>query len=168
MNDLLLYAAYFCFLMVAASGVLILLALRKNMRDATGQPDDRRAGKIRLLRRWGFLLIAICCLPLEMGCRLLGSAVPTTEIHGEIAGQKFSLANPKNTVITNLTVIVATNGTATLSIGYLRSENNSNVIDAAYAGQAALATAIGQQIASGFQAGAAAAGAVAGAAVKTP
>jgi len=88
------------------------------------------------------------------GCALFESAVPTTRISGTIAGQQFSLSNPKDTCITNLVVEVSTNGSARLSIGGLSSVNNSNVVSAGYSGQAELVTAAGNQIQQAFVNGA--------------
>ena len=97
------------------------------------------------------------------GCSAL-NPVPKTRISGTIAGQSFSLSNPKDTTIDSLSVTVSTNGTATLSIGHLSSLNNSNVISSSYSGQAASITAAGEQIIGAMKAGATLAGAAAGAA----
>lgn len=91
------------------------------------------------------------------GCALFQSAVPTTKISGTIAGQTFSISNPKDTAFTNLVVTVSSNGTATLAIGALTSVNNSNTVTAGYAGQAELVTAVGTQMTSAFTNGEAAA-----------
>lgn len=81
------------------------------------------------------------------------SPVPKTVITGSIAGQNFSLSNPKNTTVTNLLVEVQTNGAARLSIGYLSSANDSNVIATAYTGQASVVKETGDAAVKAFQAG---------------
>lgn len=85
--------------------------------------------------------------------------VPRTTIEGTIGGQTFKLDNPKDTTVTNLTVEVSTNGASRLSIGYLSSANNSNVVNAAYAGQAGVVKETGDAAVKAFQAGVQAAGA---------
>jgi hypothetical protein len=99
------------------------------------------------------------------GCGLL-SPVPKTQITGSIGGQSFALSNPKDTTVSNLTVAVSTNGTASLSIGYLTSVNNSNVIGAAYSGQAASFTAFGDAMVNAVNAGATVAAKAAATAAK--
>ncbi|MDB6109177.1 MAG: hypothetical protein JWR69_927 [Pedosphaera sp.] len=111
------------------------------------------------------LLLAVT-LAITSGCAILHQPVPETKISGSIGGQKFSLVNPKNTVVDNLAVTAGTNGTATLTIGHLSSANDSNVVSGAYAGAAQIVTATGDSAAKAFQAGAAAAGAALGAAAK--
>ena len=80
------------------------------------------------------------------GCALFQSAVPVTKITGEIGGQKFSISNPKQTTITNLTVEVSTNGYAKLSFGGLSSINDSQVINAGMSGQVAVLDSTGKVI----------------------
>jgi hypothetical protein len=94
-------------------------------------------------------------LVLASGFFLTGcfNPVPKTTITGSIGGQAFSLSNPKDTVVSNLTVSVATNGTASLSIGYLESANNSNVVSSAFAGQAGVVKETGDAAVKAFQAG---------------
>ncbi len=69
--------------------------------------------------------IAVVATGLLTGCF---NPVPKTTISGSIGGQSFALSNPKNTTVTNLLVEVQTNGAARLSIGYLSSANDSNIV----------------------------------------
>ena len=110
------------------------------------------------------LFLSVIAVAVLSGCALFKSPVPTTEISGTIAGQKFSLSNPKNTSVSNLVVEVTTNATARLSIGSLVSANDSNVIAGSYAGQADLVRAAGEQLNQAFQNGAVIAGKFVGAA----
>lgn len=71
------------------------------------------------------------------GCGLL-KPVPTTKISGEFNGHKWSYTNPKQACVTNLSIIVNTNGEAKFEIGSISSVNDPQVIDKAYAGQAAV------------------------------
>ena len=112
-------------------------------------------------------IISLCAVLLG-GCSLLPSPVPTTQIKGRIGGQEFSIENPKNTTLSNLSVTVGTNGAATLTIGTLNSVNDPTVISNAAAGQAAIVQATGNAIVSGINAAATGAGAFAGAAAKAP
>lgn len=112
------------------------------------------------------LLCFLSVLLFGTGCSIFKQPVPTTSIRGTIAGQTFRLDNPKDTVLTNLVVEVNTNGVAKLSLGYLSSANNSNVIGAATTGQAETINALGTQILNGINAGAMIAGKVAAGAVK--
>jgi hypothetical protein len=114
------------------------------------------------------LLTTLLCTIGMAGCALFQSPVPTTKIKGSIGGQSFSLENPKNTTLSNLSVTVSSNGSAALTIGSVTSVNDSNVIDAAYAGQAAIVAATGTAINAGIQTAAGAAGVFAGAAAKAP
>ena len=125
---------------------------------------------MKKFKKTGLLLAAVAVLIVASltGCAVFHQPVPETKISGSIGGQKFSLINPKNTTVTNLQVTVSTNGTASLSIGYLSSANDSNIVSGAYAGAAQIVTATGDSAAKAFQAGAAAAGSALGAAVKAP
>ena len=96
------------------------------------------------------------------GCSVFHSPVPSSELKGTIAGQQFKLSNPKDTVITNLVIEVNTNGMAKMSLGYLASSNNSNVIGTATAGQAETINAMGNALVNAVNAGAQVAGTVAG------
>jgi hypothetical protein len=92
------------------------------------------------------------------GCAIFHQPVPETKIKGSIGGQAFSLVNPKNTTVTNLVVEVSTNGAAKLSIGYISSANDSNVVTGAYAGAAQLVRESGDLAQKAFKAGGEAAG----------
>ena len=115
-------------------------------------------------------LVSLCAVAAIMatGCAAFEPAVPVTKLDGQIAGQSFSISNPKNTAISNLSVTVATNGTAQLTIGSLTSVNDSNVISAADAGQAAVVSATGDAITKGISSAASAAGQFVGTAAKAP
>ena len=116
------------------------------------------------IRKTTLTFLALATLSLGLaGCM---NPVPRTQIQGTIAGQTFSLSNPKDTTITNLQVTVSTNGTATLSIGYLSSANNSNTISASYGGQAEAVTAAGEQVNRAWTNAAGLLGTAVGAAVK--
>jgi hypothetical protein len=102
------------------------------------------------------------------GCSMLQAPVPTTKFSAKFAGQTFEWENPKNTSMTNILMEVSTNGTARLSIGAVTSANDAGVISNSYLGQAMVLHEAGVQMNQAFQNGAAAAGAVIGAAAKAP
>lgn len=116
----------------------------------------------------GALFLTATIIALASGCAAFQPAVPTTKINGSIGGQSFTLENPKNTTLSNLSVSVSSNGTANLTIGSLTSVNDSNVITAADAGQAAIVSATGAAITQGIQSAASAAGSFVGSAAKAP
>lgn len=101
------------------------------------------------------LLLACGAAALLSGCALLQPAVPTTVLTGKIGGQAFEIRNPKQTTISNLSVEIATNGAAKLTIGGLSSVNDSNVVGAGYSGQADFVNAVGAQLNQAVQNGAA-------------
>jgi len=101
------------------------------------------------------LTLGLAAAALLSGCALCKNPVPTTEISGTIAGQKFSISNPKDTSLANLVVTVSSNGIATLALGTLVSANNSNTVTASYNGQADVVNATGNQVQQAFLNGAA-------------
>jgi len=98
------------------------------------------------------------------GCALFTTPVPQTTVKGTIAGQPFSITSPKNITIKNLSASVDTNGVANLKIGFLQSENDSNVVSAAYSGQASIVKETGDAVLNAVNAGAVLAGNTAAAA----
>ena len=106
-------------------------------------------------------LPVILALALLTGCGSLMSPVPVTRISGTLGGQSFSLSSPKDTVATNLSVTVGTNGTAILSIGYIASKQDIAAITNSYAGEQAVVHEVGVQVINGVQAGISAAAAAA-------
>lgn len=106
-------------------------------------------------------------LMLLCSCSVFGPATPTTHLRMKVGGQTATWTCPKQFVATNLVFSVnPTNGTATLSVGYLSSYNSPTVINDSYTGQAALVKQWGETANQLIQTGAAAAGKAAGAAVK--
>jgi hypothetical protein len=86
------------------------------------------------------VLLAALIAPLALtGCATGNRAVPGNHIKGSIAGQPFEIQNPKNTLMegVSLTHQSGTNS-FTLRIDKLSSTNDPQVIDKAYAGQAAV------------------------------
>lgn len=88
------------------------------------------------------IILAAAGLSLLTGCVLTGckSPVPGAHIKGTLGGVPFDVQNPKQCKIVgfNLSLISGSN-TFTLSISNLTSENDPQVIDKSYAGQAAVA-----------------------------
>jgi len=65
---------------------------------------------------------------LVVGCGALGtlnSNTPHTTIVGKIAGQPFSIENPKDTILEGLEVSAGTNGTASIKIQKLATVMNT-------------------------------------------
>lgn len=115
------------------------------------------------IEKHNVLGLAIIVGALLTGC---SGIVPSTKLSATVAGQKFTLTNPKNTSISGVICEVETNGTARLSISSLSSTNDSQVIDKSYAGQALVVKTVSDGVAQAFEAGAKMAGAGAGAAIK--
>lgn len=66
------------------------------------------------------------------GCSMLGtvnSNVPHTSFEADLDGHKLSWDSPKDTIATNMSFTVNSNGVS-FSVGYLSSLGNTNVIDA--------------------------------------
>lgn len=76
------------------------------------------------------------CILVTNGCK---SPVPSTKFSGSIGGQPFQFEGHKQTVAKGLDLMMIT-GTNTfkLSIAELSSQNDPQVIDKSYAGQAAV------------------------------
>ena len=75
------------------------------------------------------LLVLSSLVPLlcATGCGALGTLnanTPHTTIKGQIAGQPFSIENPKDTVLEGLAVTASTNGTASIKIERLATVMN--------------------------------------------
>jgi len=85
------------------------------------------------------LLFSVSILALT-GCGLL-NPVPVTTVKGSIAGQPFYFQSPKDTTMTNLSVTVGTNGTASIQVGYISGMQNTTAITASYAGAADIVAA---------------------------
>ena len=56
--------------------------------------------------------------------------VPHSSFAVDLDGHKMQWDSPKDTVVTNLNLTVGTNGVVALSIGYLSSQGNTNMVDA--------------------------------------
>ena len=56
--------------------------------------------------------------------------VPHSTFAVDLDGHKMQWDSPKDTVVTNLNLTVGTNGVVALSIGYLSSQGNTNMVDA--------------------------------------
>lgn len=92
--------------------------------------------------------------------------VPANSVAFESPYGKLTMTNPQNTDMTNVVISIGTNGTVTAKIGSLHTVNNPDVIDKTAAGEVAKINALGTQFRETLKAGAEAAGAGAGAAVK--
>jgi hypothetical protein len=111
-------------------------------------------------------ILALAVLSLVLtGCNsldTLNANTPHLSLSGKIAGQPFSLQNPKDTMIDGLNISVNTNGTASISIQHLSTVMNpTNVVDTGNA-EASIISANGVAIVNAINA--AASGAVQGAA----
>jgi hypothetical protein len=82
-------------------------------------------------------ILLLLAAALFCGCR---NPVPGNRIKGSIMGQPFAIDNPKNTTMRNVTLTAhAGTNSFELRIGEIASTNDPQVIDKAYAGQAAVA-----------------------------
>jgi len=100
------------------------------------------------------------------GCATVRSQVPVTEISGSVNGQPWKFICPKDVTLTNLSVTVSTNGSATVHVGYLQSIMDPNIITMTGQAYATMRNADSQLLDNAISTAAAAAGTTAGAAVK--
>ena len=71
--------------------------------------------------------IGMVAVTLVTGCAsfaTLNDNTPHTTIKGTIAGQPFSIENPKDTILAGLSVTASTNGTASINIASLTTVMN--------------------------------------------
>ena len=67
------------------------------------------------------------------GCAQFGTVnnnVPHSTFAADLDGHQLKWKSPKDTVVTNLSLTVGTNGDVSLNIGYLSSRDNTNIVDA--------------------------------------
>ena len=84
---------------------------------------------------------------------LVGCGVPRTNLNASIGNTKFQWGCPKQFVATNIVALVNSNGTASLTIGYVESKNDPAVIDKATAGDVARINALSSLVNSGLDTG---------------
>ena len=79
------------------------------------------------LKCLGYCMIIAAIAILASGCgslETLNANTPHTTIKGFVAGQPFSIENPKDTILEGLDVTAGTNGTACIHIGKLSTVMN--------------------------------------------
>ncbi len=110
-------------------------------------------------------LLAVGCVAMT-GCT--GLKVPANQLEFKTGYGSLSLKHPHNTVMNGVELTFATNGTVTAKIASLSTSNDPAVLTSEAAGEVAKINAVGEQVAAAFTAGGKAAGAAAGAIIKTP
>lgn len=102
----------------------------------------------------GLMVLCFC------GCMAL--QVPKTTVSGTIGGQPFSLTSPKDSELTGLEVVAATNGVVSIKIQSLKATMNPAVITMTGDSEAKIIGAVANGVANamGSAAGAAAAAAI--------
>lgn len=110
--------------------------------------------------------LAACLAAALAGCANVNANTPHTSIRGQIAGQPFSIDNPKDTVLDDLSVSANTNGAASIHIAHLSTVMNPTVVSATGEAGAKLVEAGADAFERGAKALGGAAGAAAGAIVK--
>ena len=100
-------------------------------------------------------LVGMSVAMFSAGCTSLGSVnmnTPHLSMQGEIMGQKFSLINPKDTILTGFSLAVTTNGSVVLSIAsvstIMNPTNTANTVD----GMASVIHENGIAVVNGIQA----------------
>jgi hypothetical protein len=80
---------------------------------------------------FSFLFAGVMALTLTGCSSLLTTAnqnVPHTTFKGTIGGQSFEWENPKDTTISNFVVTVNTNGSVSMNIGSIVTQQDTNAI----------------------------------------
>jgi hypothetical protein len=113
------------------------------------------------------ILISLALVSL-VGCAApnVNDNTPHTTITGKIAGQPFSIQNPKDTILDGLSVTASTNGTASISIAHLSTVMNPTNINATGDAGEKIIAANGAAIVNGINAAASAASQLAAEAAK--
>ena len=116
------------------------------------------------------LLSALCAVAVAFtGCaamKTVNDNTPHTTIRGSVAGQPFSIENPKDTVLDGLTVSAGTNGVAMIRVDHLSTVmNTANITATGIAGEK-LVEAGADAFERGMKATGSAAGVALGAAIK--
>jgi hypothetical protein len=117
-------------------------------------------------------LISITALTLVIatGCsslRTVNDNTPHLTFKGSLGGQTFSFQNPKDTDMSGFSIVVATNGTVSMTISNITTvENPTNIVDTSN-GMAAIVASQGTAFVNVVNAAANAAGAIAASAAKT-
>ena len=102
------------------------------------------------------IILSIVALSLFVsGCSMVGSLnqnTPHLSLSGTIAGQSFTLTNPKDTTINGFSLQIATNGTVSMTISNLTTvENPTNIVDTGN-GMAQVINANGTALVNGINA----------------
>ena len=109
-----------------------------------------------------------CLLAITFTGCTLGQQVPHTKLVINPYTHEVTLDNPKDTVISNFSATVSTNGVSSVTFTSLSTVMNPTNITNTGTAEAAVITATGQVIQQALASGGAAAGAAMGAAAKAP